>query len=103
MIDIHPKYLELIKHILKDHVPQWEVRAFGSRVIQSAQSHSDIDLVIMGDSSLSLGVIGSLKEAFQASDLSIRVDVLDWHSISEDFQKVIERKYEVIQSCAKGT
>ena len=38
-----------------------------------------------------------LKEAFEESDLPFRVDVLDWHAISDRFHKVIEKKYEVLQ------
>ena len=39
-----------------------------------------------------------LKEAFEESDLPFRVNVLDWHEISPEFQKVIEKAYEVIQA-----
>ena len=42
--------------------------------------------------------VGRTYEAFEASDLPFRVDVLDWHRISESFHKVIEQAYEVIQS-----
>jgi len=38
-----------------------------------------------------------LEEAFVASDLPFRVDVLDWQRLSESFRQVIERKYEVLQ------
>ena len=38
-----------------------------------------------------------LKEAFEESGLPIRVDVLDWHAISDAFKNVIAEEYEVIQ------
>ena len=38
-----------------------------------------------------------LKEAFEESRLPFRVDVLDWHTISESFRKVIKAQYKVIQ------
>ena len=38
-----------------------------------------------------------MAEAFEESNLPIRVDLLDWQSISEGFQKVILEGYEVIQ------
>ena len=43
---------------------------------------------------------GQLKEAFEQSDLPMRVDVLDWHTITDSFRKVIEQDYVVVQ---KGT
>jgi hypothetical protein len=39
-----------------------------------------------------------LKEAFEESDLPFRVDVLDWHETSPEFQKVIEKAYEAIEA-----
>ena len=38
-----------------------------------------------------------LVEAFQESDLPIRVDVLEWCAISPAFRQVIEQKYVVVQ------
>jgi len=42
-------------------------------------------------------ILEELKTAFSESDLEIAVDVLDWHAISPEFQRVIEGEYEVIQ------
>ncbi len=76
---------------------QCEVRAFGSRVDWTAKDYSDLDLAVRGSGTLKTGVLGRLKEAFEESDLPFRVDVLDWHATSPEFQKVIEKQYEVIQ------
>ena len=38
-----------------------------------------------------------LKTAFSESDLKIAVDVLHWHAVSPEFQRVIDREYEIIQ------
>ena len=38
-----------------------------------------------------------LKEAFEESDLPMRVDVLDWHAISDSFRKVVERDYVILR------
>jgi hypothetical protein len=37
-----------------------------------------------------------LQEAFEESDLPIKVDVLDWHRITPGFRANIERRYEVV-------
>lgn len=97
MIDLNPKHLKTIQYILAEYIPAYEVRAFGSRVKWTAKDYSDLDLVVVGSKPLSLRQRGQLAEAFEESNLPIRVDVLDWQSISEGFKKVIAEQYEVIQ------
>ena len=97
MIDVNPNHLETVTRILAGHVPECEVRAFGSRVTWTAKDYSDLDLVVVGERALDLDALRHLKEAFEESDLPFRVDVLDWHAISSTFRKVIEKKYEVVQ------
>ena len=97
MIDLPPSQLETVKRILAEHVPLCEVRAFGSRINQTAKKWSDLDLAIVGSAKLEPHALYDLKEAFEESDLPIRVDVLDWHTISPEFQSVITESYEVVQ------
>ena len=101
MIDLSPNHLETVKRILTEHVPDCEVRAFGSRATWTAKDYSDLDLAVVGEDLLDRKALSRLKEAFQESDLPIRVDVLDWHGISESFRKVIERDYVVVQEGAE--
>lgn len=97
MIDASPLHLQTIKNILKKHIPDYEVRAFGSRVKKSAKKYSDLDLVIKGKTKAPKKTLYLLKEDFQESDLPFRVEIIDWHSISEDFKKIIQAQYEVLQ------
>ena len=97
MIDLNPKHLETIQHILAVHIPECEVRAFGSRVKWAAKDYSDLDLAVVGKESLTLRQLRQLTEAFEESYLPIQVDVVDWQSLSDGFKKVISEKYEVIQ------
>ena len=97
MIDLNPKHFEIVQHILAKYVPGCEVRAFGSRVKWTAKDYSDLDLAVVGNKPLSFKQRGQLAEAFEESNLPIRVDVLDWHTTSEEFKKVITEEYEVIQ------
>ncbi|MDW8382526.1 MAG: nucleotidyltransferase domain-containing protein, partial [Verrucomicrobiota bacterium] len=98
MIDVNPHHLETIKRILREHVPDCEVRAFGSRVDWTAKDYSDLDLVVVGEKALPADTLRRLREAFEESDLPFRVDVLDWYMMSEEFRRVIERQYEIVQS-----
>jgi len=96
MIKVTPAQLRLIAGILAAKVPGVEARAFGSRVDGNPKDYSDIDLALVGSAKLEAAVIGALKEAFEESDLPFHVDVLDWNTISKEFQKVILNKYEVL-------
>ena len=96
MIDLNPNHLGTVKAILAEHVPECEVRAFGSRATWAAKDYSDLDLAILGKGPLDWTTLGRLKEAFEESDLPMRVDVLDWHAISGGFREVIEREHVVL-------
>ncbi|HPN31156.1 MAG TPA: restriction endonuclease subunit S [bacterium] len=97
MIDVREDFLKIIKNILKQNVPDCEVRAFGSRVDWTATDSSDLDLAIVGKEKLNWKIIAKLKSVFEESILPFRVDILDWHSIPENFRKNILKKFEVIQ------
>ena len=97
MIDLNPKHFEIVQHILAKHVPGCEIRAFGSRVKWTAEDYSDLDIVVISNQKSNMSQIRQLTEAFEESNLPIRVDVLDWHTISEEFKKIIVDEYEVIQ------
>ena len=97
MIDLAPHHLETVRRILAEHMPDCEVRAFGSRAKWEGQDYSDLDLAVVCDDAAIRRDIESLKQAFKDSDLPIRVDVLDWHAITEDFRKAIESDCEVLQ------
>ncbi len=102
-VDLNPNYLETVMRILAEHVPECEVRAFGSRATWTAKDYSDLDMAIVGEGSLDRRTLGRLKEAFEESSLPMRVDVLDWHATSKSFREVIERDYVVVQEGAKHT
>lgn len=97
MIDVPARHLETIRRILSELVPEYEVRAFGSRVAGRAKPYSDLDLVVVGDHPLPFDRLCRLREAFEESDLPFRVDALDWHRVSEEFRTIIMNRYEVLQ------
>ena len=96
MIDLNPGQLATVKAILAEHVPECEVRAFGSRVTWTAKDYSDLDLAVVGEGPVDWRTLGRLKEAFEESDLPMRADVLDWHAISDGFRRVVERDNVVL-------
>ena len=98
MIDLAPRHLTAVRALLAAHVPECEVRAFGSRTKGTAKPHSDLDLALVGSERLDATRLADLREAFAESELPFRVDVLDWHGIGENFRQIISTGYEVIQS-----
>ena len=99
-LDLRPDsdYLAIVQEILRRHVPDREVWAFGSRVRGTARDASDLDLCIRGDESMGFERLGRLRDAFSASVLPFRVDVVDWATTAEGFRGIVERDRVVVQS-----
>ncbi|MEO5369458.1 MAG: nucleotidyltransferase domain-containing protein [Magnetococcus sp. DMHC-1] len=69
LLDIRPDHLQIVQNILKKHVPDLEVWAFGSRVKWTAKPYSDLDLCVISDTALDVSVLAELKDDFSESDL----------------------------------
>ena len=98
MIEMSAAQMDEVQRILLEHVPECEVRAFGSRVTGRVKPWSDLHLAVIAVQPLGFRRLGLLVEAFQESTLPFRVDVLDWHETSPSFQAIIAEQYAVIQA-----
>ena len=96
-IDIAPRDWADVVRILREQVPGVEVWAFGSRAKRTAKPYSDLDLALITRQPLTLEQLASITDAFETSDLPIRVDVVDWACTSESFRKIIEADKVVVQ------
>ena len=73
--------IALVRALIRQHAPQHQFFAFGSRVVGRAadrrrvKPHSDLDLAIAGEP-LPLERIFALRDAFSQSDLPMRVDIV---------------------------
>ena len=94
LIDLDKKQLALLDKIIKRHVPDKTVWAYGSRVTWKASEISDLDLVVFDCNSTE---ISDFKEALEESNLLISVDVMNWENIPDNFKKNINKKYVVLQ------
>jgi predicted nucleotidyltransferase len=97
MIDLAPEAADEVRKILRRRVPEFEVRAFGSRVDGTARRFSDLDLAIVSPGPLSEDILAVLKDDFAESDLPISVDVVDWSALPEGLQAAIGDRYELMQ------
>ncbi len=96
-----PDEAQLVREILAAHVPDREVRAFGSRVGGPCRPYSDLDLMILGDTALGLETRAALREAFSESLLPWKVDLLDWASAEEEFRALVAKRSVLIQAAAR--
>jgi predicted nucleotidyltransferase len=62
--------------------------AYGSRVKGKAKRLSDLDLVILED--VQASQLESVREAFEESDLPIKVDVSVWSELSDEFRQQVQ-------------
>lgn len=98
MLDLNPKYAEIVRQILIKHIPNQTVWAYGSRIKGTSHDGSDLDLVVMPPShELTTAQLSILKAAFSDSDLPILVDITNWESIPTHFKSEIEKKHIVFQ------
>ena len=96
-IDMNPHDWAIVSDILMRLVPHYEVWAFGSRVRWTAKEYSDLDLVVVTDKALEWSTRTALAEAFDESDLLIKVDVVDWATTSVSFRQIIQSEKVLVQ------
>jgi predicted nucleotidyltransferase len=96
MIDLPADQLTQVRTILRQHVHGGEVFAFGSRVSGHAKVFSDLDLMIKAPGGLPWRTLADLRESFEASDLPITVDIVDWNACSAHFRSLVGAQLERI-------
>lgn len=97
-LNLSPNDLAEVKAILKQHLPEREVWAYGSRVNGKGHEASDLDLVIRNPSELQNPIenLAELKQAFIDSDLLFLVDLMDWACLPEHFREEIKKQHILI-------
>ncbi len=97
-LDLPLRYRHMAETLLREHVPNAEVWAFGSRISGESHEGSDLDLVLRSPTLEPLGTaFTELVEAFRESNIPILVQICDWATLSESFRKEIARDYSVLQ------
>ena len=97
-LDLPQRYRTILEGLLREHVPDAEVWAYGSRITGESHEGSDLDLVVRGPGLEPLGDgFFILLEAIEESNLPILVQAHDWARLPESFHCEIERDHVVIQ------
>ena len=94
-------YRRILVGLLREHVPEAEVWAYGSRITGESHEGSDLDLVVRGPELKPLGDgFFQLVEAIEKSNIPILVQGHDWARLPESF---IERSSGTTWFCGRGT
>lgn len=94
MIYLEERHRQIIDEILLDF--PYKVSVYGSRAKGTHRKLSDIDLCVFGNP---FGLeLFFLKDAFEESDLPIKVDVVVWDKLSSDFQNLIKSDLQPIKN-----
>ena len=89
-IDIGEADWAIVKAVLTGTLTGWQVWAFGSRARRTAKPYSDLDLAVLAPTPLTLEQLARINDAFDSSDLTIKVDVVDLRTVSDSFKTVID-------------
>ena len=95
-IILPPEQLRLVLDLTSAHLPGVEAWTYGSRVRGNPRRYSDLDLVAFTNPGQE-ALVDNLREAFEESDLLIRVDLFLWDELPDSFHREIEQAYAVLQ------
>jgi type I restriction enzyme S subunit len=96
-LQLDPEHLKIVRELLRKHVPDREVWAFGSRVGGEVKPYSDLDLALLGDAPLPLSLLGRLRDDLSDSALPFRVDLVDWATTDAPFREIIRSRQVIVQ------
>ena len=93
-----PRYRDQVVAILRRQLPGVEVWAYGSRVDGTCYDGSDLDLALRapGLAKIAYDRLRGLRYALRESNIPIIVDVRDWATLPESYQRDIESRYVVL-------
>ena len=69
-LHLQPKHRQVLEVLLREHLPDVEVWAYGSRVSGKSHDGSDLDLVLRGPglNEIPIGRLGDFEEAVRGVD-----------------------------------
>jgi uncharacterized protein len=94
VIILDPDHLALLRKVVGQVAPGVPAFVYGSRAHgRSLRPFSDLDICLKDTGPVAETTMSALREAFDASNLPIRVDVVDWHGLDIAFAERIERDF----------
>ena len=98
---LEPRHLVMIEQMLQDFILEARVWCFGSRVHgRELKRFSVFDLVVRDEEDMQ-AQLGKLRDAFEASNLPIKLDLSEWNQLPDWLKQDILEEYVVLQEPAK--
>lgn len=96
-IAVEQREWELLASILRTHLPDCRVWAFGSRATRRhVRRFSDLDLAVEGRE-ITLREVAMLDEVFDESTLPFKVDLTELAALAPEFRRRIEGEKVLLQ------
>ena len=94
------KHRRILEALLREHLPDVEVWAYGSRVNGRSHDGSDLDLVLRGPGlkEIPIGQLGDFWDAVSESSIPFLVEARDWARLPDRFRREIESQH--LELCA---
>ena len=97
-VNLSATHRRVLEALVREHLPDVEVWAYGSRVSGLAHDGSDLDLVLRGPGleDIPADQLLEFEEAVRESTIPFLVEARDWARLPQRFHRVIEREYVVV-------
>ena len=95
-VHLSPKHRARIEALVREHLPDVEVWAHGSRVTGRSHDGCDLDLVLRGPGLVELDAsrLADFQEALQESTIPVLVEARDWARVPGSFRA--EHEHECV-------
>ena len=92
------RHRRMLEDILRAHVPEVEVWAYGSRISGHSHDGSDLDLVLRSPElkEIPIGQLVDLEEALRESTIPFLIEARDWARLPDSFHREITRDFVVL-------
>ena len=97
-VHLSARHRRALEALLREHLPDVEVWAYGSRVNGLGHEGSDLDLVLRGPGleDIPADQLLDFEEAVRESTIPFLVEARDWTRLPRRFHRAIEREYVVV-------
>ncbi len=97
-LHLRERHRRKLEEILREHLPEAEVWAYGSRVSGGSHGGSDLDLVLRSPDleKIPLPKLMAVEAALREFTIPFLVEARDWARLPESFRREIERDYVVL-------
>ncbi|MXY93504.1 MAG: nucleotidyltransferase domain-containing protein [Caldilineaceae bacterium SB0670_bin_27] len=92
------RHRRMLENILRAHLPDVEVWAYGSRISGASHDGSDLDLVLRSPelNQIPVSKLADLDKALRESTIPFLIEARDWARLPENFHCEIIRDHVVL-------